>query len=471
MNSSSVNFRQLSIDEISSENLCELYSVEEGWFFEFKEKTPDTSKIAKSIAAFANSLGGKLILGAKENQKSRTLDSLPGFTKEQAKNIPELIREAVRHHIKPKPYYECRCIETQDDNNNLSGTWVVIVDIPKGKSAPYIHSSGVIYQRIGDSSSPSPANDPHTIKQLIDENKDRVKDIPKRIEDSFAGKHKNIPRCEIVVKVRKEGREQPKKPITFSAFKQIAKKTSPTSGDDSNLFDNFYPMGDSFVARRTEGSLIGTGVTWEYDRQNGIHLFSTPLSTLRAEGGLILDDPVIGNESFRKFKSIFESKNDAKDVSLVIDLLPLYYFLASIFQKIGNISTLEGDSPTFLANARISNARNCVPFIGTHDFIEQLSTDGIPHIFRNATFIRRIDDFEDWIELNKSDPNPTEFDFDFSSAGVMLSLIGSTIGITMQSSIGITEDFEVSGHSEFHKLVSELFSKNFRISSHENLNQ
>lgn len=63
--------------DFQSKDLGGLRSLEEGWFVEFKDRVPDTAKLARSISSFANSHGGLLVIGAKEEQKTRRLG---GFT-------------------------------------------------------------------------------------------------------------------------------------------------------------------------------------------------------------------------------------------------------------------------------------------------------------------------------------------------------------------------------------------------------
>lgn len=52
--------------DFQSKDLDGLSSLEEGWFVEFKDRAPDTAKLARSISSFANSHGGLLVIGAKE---------------------------------------------------------------------------------------------------------------------------------------------------------------------------------------------------------------------------------------------------------------------------------------------------------------------------------------------------------------------------------------------------------------------
>lgn len=63
--------------EFRSKDLDGLKSLEEGWFVEFKDRVPDTAKLARSLSSFANSRGGLLVIGAKEDI---TVDAAPLVT-------------------------------------------------------------------------------------------------------------------------------------------------------------------------------------------------------------------------------------------------------------------------------------------------------------------------------------------------------------------------------------------------------
>lgn len=467
MKSEKKSFLDLAIEEITSSHLQLLFSVKEGWFFEFKEKCPDTEKLAKSIASFANALGGRLIIGAKENQKSRTLESLPGFSKEVAEGIETLVREAVRHHLRPTPYFECKSIEVLDNEEKPTQIWVTIVDIPQGSNTPYIHSSGVIYQRIGDSSSPSPANDPYTINQLSNRKRNFSNEFQRREAEAIKGKHKEIPRCDLFIKVRHQGRSRPKTPITFKRFTEIAGRASQNTPNRAELFDNFYPMDGSYMARRTEGNLYGTGIIWEYDHWNGMHYFSAPLSTLRFENQLILDPPSLQNKEFEDFQIILENAKSIDHSALVLDLLPFHFFLGCVFRNIKQIASIEEDASPIFVNAKIANIRNCIPFIGTKSYINQIREYGIPHLYRETTHIRDSKDIDDWLKIENSlnQDNPNELDH--IAAAICLAAISSSIGIsTLTAAASDTNASE--GLNEYIELVLELSSSNFRATSHPN---
>ena len=145
--------------QIGRSDLSELATLEEGWFVELKERTPDPAKFAKSISSFANSHGGLLVIGAKEEQKTRRLSSFSPMPRDFAVKCVERARDAVIAHISPPLYFDSNIIEIETIDRHAAERWIVVISIPKGNRGPYLHSNGCIYVRIGDASSPFPLSD------------------------------------------------------------------------------------------------------------------------------------------------------------------------------------------------------------------------------------------------------------------------------------------------------------------------
>src|SRR2546426_12079226 len=77
--------------------------VAEGQFVEYKSIfPPDASKIAKSIASFANTSGGWYIVGVHTNANNEA-DRLEGFSIPTNFKPKEHVRNTVRGNIQPVP--------------------------------------------------------------------------------------------------------------------------------------------------------------------------------------------------------------------------------------------------------------------------------------------------------------------------------------------------------------------------------
>ena len=113
----------------TSVRIKELIKTGEGYHLEFK-KSLDKS-FAEEVCAFANSSGGKILLGIADDGKSSGIKT------------DNVLLSRIQDHIKPiEPHLEIR-ISVLDN--------IVVVDIPEGKDKPYGCSRG-FFLRIGPNS-------------------------------------------------------------------------------------------------------------------------------------------------------------------------------------------------------------------------------------------------------------------------------------------------------------------------------
>ena len=127
---------------VKEEDLKKLNEVSEGWYIEYKGEKPEASKIAKSIASFANYKGGIYFIGIEADEIN--------FPKEfiGVKHSPDVIVTAVEGNLQPVPFFQTYTIPL----NN--GKHILMTIIPEGIDPPYIHSNGKIYIRHGSTSNP-----------------------------------------------------------------------------------------------------------------------------------------------------------------------------------------------------------------------------------------------------------------------------------------------------------------------------
>jgi hypothetical protein len=136
--------------------------VSEGWYVEFKEDFPSTKKIGRSVAAFANSDGGWLIIGIKTGRHNNKAETLVGFNISDNDKPIDRIRDIVKNHVIPIPYFKTKFIRLD------SGKGVLLVLIRSGDEAPYLTKEGKIYRRVGEGSDPVPESDRYAIQKLFD---------------------------------------------------------------------------------------------------------------------------------------------------------------------------------------------------------------------------------------------------------------------------------------------------------------
>jgi hypothetical protein len=450
------------VDLITSEDLKELYSVEEGWYVEFKEFAPDNAKLAKSIASFANTYGGLLVVGAKEKGKQRSLESLPGFSLEEAAKIENSIREAVRYHISPTPHFDCRKVQTLNlITGDLTDSWVVLVNTPMGTIRPYIHSSGVIYRRIGDSSSPVAETNPLIVKHLTSESYKITKKINDRVIYLCDQANDKVPRCDVIVKINYQKKSSAEKRLSFTKFKEIAAQDKSPEG--RSLFDNFYPLNNSYVARRTEGLISNQGVKWEYDFVHGLHRLLIPLSSIIWDGTKLINP---STQSMPELNILAgRLSNTCKGELIIIDLMPLYYFLAYMLWNLLEANTLEGSTEPLRVNGRLVNVQGCVPFLGTPNYLEEIKNNGVPFTLRDGEFVRDAENISDWLVLDDKFKETHDMRCSLDGAKVLLGVLAESVGITTYASIGLVEEKDNFDGSGLNSLIKKIMCENFNFST------
>ena len=153
------------LDELDETELNKLIenSISEGWYIECKADLPkktskiDSSKIVKSISAFANTKGGWLFYGIESNDKN-IATNLCGIDFGEYINLADQISQIIAGNIAPKPIYHFKIVPLK------SQKFVFVILIEDSPTPPYITSQGVIYQRENNES--NPIKDRYIIEKL-----------------------------------------------------------------------------------------------------------------------------------------------------------------------------------------------------------------------------------------------------------------------------------------------------------------
>ena len=95
----------------------------EGKTLEFKEKLPENIKVVKTVIAFSNTSGGKLVIGVNDN---REVVGIEEDIFELQDKIASLIYESCHPNILPEIYTE-----------NINGINVLVVRVNRGNQPPY----------------------------------------------------------------------------------------------------------------------------------------------------------------------------------------------------------------------------------------------------------------------------------------------------------------------------------------------
>lgn len=163
--------KEISCLRKSDLNKLIVEEVAEGWYVEYKEEFPASKKIGHSIASFSNSEGGWYVVGVKANQDN-VAESIIGFDITNIRSPKDKIRDIIKNHISPIPFFESKLIKLTENRA------VLIVYIEKGYETPYVTRDGKIYRRVGEGSDPIPETDRYSVQKLFE----RSNELKERVE-------------------------------------------------------------------------------------------------------------------------------------------------------------------------------------------------------------------------------------------------------------------------------------------------
>lgn len=104
---------------------------------QFQANITSEHSIDKQLAAFANGLGGKLLIGVCEDGK------INGVSKKRERKFDSIIANAASRFIFPSIPYTIQKVR-------LSGRLIIVVTVPQGNHKPYVDGSGLIWQQVGN---------------------------------------------------------------------------------------------------------------------------------------------------------------------------------------------------------------------------------------------------------------------------------------------------------------------------------
>ncbi|NTW51701.1 MAG: ATP-binding protein [Chlorobiaceae bacterium] len=118
----------------SRATLLDLVGQGEGLCIEFKRLIHSAPKIARSIAAFANTSGGVILIGVDDDSR------IVGIQSE--KETLQVIDEALRHHIEPRPDVE---VFVEEYKRRM----VLLANVPESTVRPHYHIEQLICRQSG----------------------------------------------------------------------------------------------------------------------------------------------------------------------------------------------------------------------------------------------------------------------------------------------------------------------------------
>ncbi|HSN77719.1 MAG TPA: ATP-binding protein, partial [Anaerolineae bacterium] len=342
--------------------------------------------IAKSLSAFANHYGGWIFYGIEEaTDGTHQAGAFPGIESSTAPKMVDRIAVASKDSVHPSVYYQhklisgpCAEIGLLDDKS------VIVVMVPSGQDAPYVHSSGRIYRRIADSSDPKPETDRAILDQLWQRRrqaevtlKELVTTRPLLSQGEELTSYMDLFLLPDPLRAAHQ-----RTTLTFDEFIE-AMRQKPLSGFQAP-FDNFFTMAGGFVCRQIgSNNPYNLCLTWRHFVRGFSHI-SIPLSVT----------PVFIME--RNFQSSYKWSADfcnalrkarLPETTDIVDVNQVAKIVIAIINQQRQLMSLGNIEGPLYAKARIQNVWRRVPFVDSKSYLDVIGELGIPIIQYDEAYV------------------------------------------------------------------------------------
>lgn len=362
------------IDDLTLTDIASLRTVHEGWYIEYKRDLGNASTIAKSIAAFANTYGGWLFYGIDEKSKAEPVaGAFPGIDIKQLDAALQTIRHAAASHLMPPPHFETKVIPGPAPELALpDGRAIVVVHVPWGPAAPYVHKDGRIFRRVNDGSDPRPESDRFVLDQLWR----RADDIKNRYahwvdsDPILSHDEQDAPYLRILIVAdlwEDHGLN------ANLRRKDIHDIFGSVDGNFALPFDTIYSSATGFVCRQTANNKPQKQLlTWRFrnDLRSEIIL---PLS--RFEPASLFSRPD-GYAESRRFLNLLEAQRYVEPT--VIDLNLVFLFLLGVMRTQKKLSARASWHGPHYVKMKLVNVWHTIPFLDISSTMDDFERHGIP---------------------------------------------------------------------------------------------
>ena len=387
--------------DVKSEDLEVLRKVHEGWYCEYKREVSSAKDVAKSISSFANQYGGWLFYGIASNAHDHSAEAFPGIGSADWPNAQMRIRDACALNISPCPFFELFFLKGPDSGLGLpADRGVIAVRIPKGDNAPYVHSSGRIYRRLGDRSDPVPETDRSVLDLLWRRSRDARERLRNVLSETpvLSQAEDGVSFLTLFLLADPLGDKERHNALSIRDYRDIMSESDASS--ISLPFDNFYSSPDGFVARQIAGNNPRNLVMTFIHKRNGNSIVRIPIRTAS-----VYEDQIT-NGAYRHLNRFFDQceKFGYEDVDWV-DFNLLQPLLMACFARQDALLAKGALDGSFYFKAKLHRMWRRVPFVDTDHFIELIQRDKIPLMQFEDAFAPPSDALESLLEIVPAERN------------------------------------------------------------------
>lgn len=423
-----------AINDLQPSDLSYLKTVCEGWYVEYKSALIDAGSLAKAISAFANTYGGWLFLGVKEQGKNNSVaGEFPGIPEKELDGALQRLRHSAAEHLNPTPYFETRVLRGPCVEIGLAeGASVVAIKIPQSHTAPHVHKDGRIYRRVADGSEPKPETDRFVLDQLWRRAEPIRKMTRKWIErdPEFSQAEEKSPYLRLLLCVDPWCQRAPWLSAPFHQIRSIL--TSIDEAISSITFDTVHTTAEGLIARQIKGNdPHNYTLTWRMRRDMSCDIvMPLPLYAHNDLDLLICD--LNGYDHSASFIKILKEEGHAQP--RIVDLNFMMGLLISTVSKYQRLLQLANAKEEFYFKARVLNAWRILPFIDVETVLGEFKANGLPMIMDSTVTVPIGDTPGSFARIPEQETKGSEYNEKATSivqAFLMFTQIASAFGVPL----------------------------------------
>ena len=413
------------LERLQPSDRTALRDTKEGWYVEYKSEAVPARALAKSLSAFANTHGGWLFVGVKEESKDNAVaGDFPGVATSELDGLLQRLRHSAAEHMNPAPLFNTQVLRGPCSAINLAaGRAVVAVEIPRSVTTPHVHKDGRIYRRVADGSEPAPETDRFLLDQLWRRDRPIRRQVRRWIkaDPEFSKAERDNPYVRILLCADPWSRRPIRVGMQFEEIQDVF-----TSNDDeaaSTPYNTVHSTAGGILARQvTANDPRALALTWRMARDLTSDVI-VPLAYQHVEEVDRLRPWLNGYAHSGEF--IDALRNAGYSNVKVVDLNLLMHLLIATASKYRRLLRIAGLDPGYFFKARILNAWRVCPFIDTKSAISQFTTHGPPMLMDSAVTTPDGNDPDSFAEV--LEPTESHNEHAESGSGVVQGLMMFTI--------------------------------------------
>lgn len=379
-------------------DLKALKQASEGWYIEYKRETPNAVAIAKSLSAFANTYGGWLFLGIKEESKMNPVaGEFPGLPRDDVDSSLQRLRKSAVDHLNPTPHFETKVLWGPDSEVGLAeGRAVICAWIPQSSSAPHVHRTGQIYRRVSDASEPKPESDRFVLDHLW-RRADDIKRSHKEWYDrdpEFSSHEKSQPYVRLMLIADRWAERGVCIDVDDD---QVRAALGEAGGVGGIPFDTIHTSSDGFIGRQLKGNdPQNLTLTWRLGRNLVSDVF-IPLPLFQPDRRDLLALDLDGYMHPQRFIDLLGRYNT--NALRVVDLNYVFNVLIGVAEIQERLCKLAGWTESYHLKVKVLNCWRTIPYIDVADVLDRFEKYGPPMCLDSVAAFPRFTGPEDYMEI------------------------------------------------------------------------